>query len=50
ISKVGKTSITVDVEVYAQRRSLDETVKVTDATLTYVAVDDDRKPRAIEQG
>ena len=50
ISKVVKTSITVDVEVYAQRRSLDETVKVTDATLTYVAVDDDRKPRAIEQG
>ena len=49
ISKVGKTSITVDVEVYAQRRSLDETVKVTDATLTYVAVDDDRKPRAIQQ-
>ena len=49
ISKVGKTSITVDVEVYAQRRSLGETVKVTDATLTYVAVDDDRKPRAIQQ-
>ena len=48
VSKVGKTSITVDVEVYAQRRSLDETVKVTDATLTYVSVDDERKPRAIE--
>ena len=33
VSKVGKTSITVDVEVYAQRRSLEETVKVTDAYL-----------------
>ena len=49
VSKVGKTSITVDVEVYAQRRSLEETVKVTDATLTYVAVDGDRKPRSITQ-
>ncbi|MDA0238276.1 MAG: acyl-CoA thioesterase [Proteobacteria bacterium] len=48
VSKVGKTSITVDVEVYAQRRSLEATVKVTDATLTYVSVDDERKPRAID--
>ena len=50
ISKVGRTSITVDVEVFAQRRSLHEIVKVTDATLTYVAVDDKRKPRVINEG
>ncbi len=49
VSKVGKTSITVDVEVFAQRRSQDGTVKVTDATLTYVAVDEHRKPRAIKK-
>jgi len=50
IAKVGRTSITVDVEVFAQRRSLHEIVKVTDATLTYVAVDEKRKPRVINEG
>ena len=45
---VGNTSITVNVEVYAQRNPSDlETVKVTEATLTYVATDEDRKPRAV---
>ena len=47
IAKIGRTSITVDVEVYAQRRSLHEIVKVTEATLTYVAVDDERRPRPV---
>lgn len=47
IVKVGTTSITVDVEVYAQRMRLDETVKVTEATLVYVATDSDRKPRPV---
>ncbi|NIO43722.1 MAG: acyl-CoA thioesterase [Burkholderiales bacterium] len=47
VARVGRTSITVNVEVYAQRRSLHETVKVTEATLTYVAVDDQRRPRPV---
>ena len=48
IVKVGHTSITVNVEVYAQRDPVKPTcVKVTEATLTYVAVDDDRKPRVV---
>jgi acyl-CoA thioesterase YciA len=48
IVKVGNTSITVNVEVYAERNRLKtETVKVTEATLTYVATDGDRKPRPI---
>jgi acyl-CoA thioesterase YciA len=48
IVKVGNTSITVNVEVYAERNRLQtETVKVTEATLTYVATDGDRKPRPI---
>ena len=50
IVRVGRTSITVDVEVYAQRRTLHEAVKVTEATLTYVAVDDERRPRPVNQG
>jgi acyl-CoA thioesterase YciA len=47
VVKIGRTSITVDVEVYARRRNLHEVVKVTEATLTYVAVDDQRRPRPV---
>jgi acyl-CoA thioesterase YciA len=48
ISRVGRTSVTVDVEVYAQRNPTDEvTVKVTEASLTYVAVGRDRNPRPL---
>lgn len=48
IQKVGRTSITVAVEVYAQRNPREEiTVKVTEASLTYVAVGPDRRPRPL---
>jgi acyl-CoA thioesterase YciA len=48
IVKVGNTSITVYVEVYAERNRLQaDTVKVTEATLTYVATGSDRKPRQV---
>jgi acyl-CoA thioesterase YciA len=48
VMRVGRTSITVNVEVYAQRRpEREECVKVTEATLTYVAVDASRQPRAV---
>jgi acyl-CoA thioesterase YciA len=48
IVKVGNTSITVYVEVFAERNRLQaQTVKVTEATLTYVATGDDRKPRQL---
>jgi acyl-CoA thioesterase YciA len=50
IARVGRTSVTVNVEVYAQRNPTDVvTVKVTEASLTYVAVGADRKPRAIPE-
>ena len=48
IVKVGNTSITVYVEVYAERNRLQACiVKVTEATLIYVATDSDRKPRKV---
>jgi acyl-CoA thioesterase YciA len=48
IVRVGNTSITVEVEVWAQRlRNQDEFVKVTEATLTYVAVDSHGVPRPV---
>jgi acyl-CoA thioesterase YciA len=52
VLKVGKSSITVDVEVFAQRgrHGRKNTVKVTEAQLTYVAVDQDRRPRSVPGG
>ncbi len=48
VIRVGRTSITVSVEVYAQRRPEREVcVKVTEAVLTYVAVDENRRPRVV---
>ena len=47
VVRTGRTSITVSVEVYAQHRSADDAVKVTEAVLTYVAVDENRKPRVV---
>ena len=48
VIKIGRTSITVEVEVYAQRNpEKEETVKVTEATPTYVAVDAQRRPRVV---
>jgi acyl-CoA thioesterase YciA len=49
IVTVGRTSITVKVEVYAQRSEKGnfETIKVTEAQLVYVAIDDNRHPRAL---
>ena len=48
ITREGKTSITVAVEVYAQRNPTDVIcVKVTEASLTYVAVGADRRPREL---
>ena len=48
VVRVGRTSITVSVEVYAQHRAAGgSAVKVTEAVLTYVAVDDNRRPRVV---
>lgn len=48
IVKTGTTSVTVDVEVYAERMRLQaDVVKVTEATLVYVATGADRRPRPL---
>ena len=50
VVRVGRTSITVSVEVYSQRERLEEDcMKVTEATLTYVAVDANRRPRVVTE-
>ncbi len=46
--RVGRTSITVKVEVYAERfRHQGQYIKVTEASLTYVAIDDSGRPRPL---
>ncbi|HEY9445507.1 MAG TPA: acyl-CoA thioesterase [Burkholderiales bacterium] len=51
VVRIGRTSITVSVEVYAQRRPERVLcVKVTEAVLTYVAVDENRRPRLVPVG
>ena len=48
VERVGRTSITVNVEVYAERNPANlHVVKVTEANLTYVAIDLEGKPRPI---
>jgi len=46
--RLGRTSVTVLVEVFAERlRTQGEYIKVTEATFTYVAIDDNGRPRPI---
>jgi acyl-CoA thioesterase YciA len=48
VLRIGNTSVTVNVEVFAERRPSDPTVvKVTEATLTYVAIDAAGRPRTV---
>ena len=50
VTHVGRTSVTVDVQVYAQRNPGEMVcVKVTEASLTYVAVGPDRRPRPLPE-
>jgi acyl-CoA thioesterase YciA len=48
VQRIGNTSITVSVEVFAERfHTQGEYMKVTQAMLTYVAIDEQGKPRQI---
>jgi len=49
VFKTGRSSITIDVEVFAQRGrgAGTEVVRVTEAQLTYVAIDENHKPRPL---
>jgi len=50
VTAVGKTSLTVETEVYAERQRKDgteEIIKISDATLVFVAVSEPGKPRDV---
>ncbi|MDB5870064.1 MAG: thioesterase superfamily protein [Polaromonas sp.] len=48
LTRLGTTSVTVQVEVFAERfRAQGRYIKVTEASLTYVAIDEHGRPRKI---
>jgi acyl-CoA thioesterase YciA len=48
VTRIGTTSVAVSVEVFAERfQTQGQYVKVTAANLTYVAIDDNGRPRPI---
>ena len=51
VVSTGKSSIKVKVEVYAERmhKGVTDCVKVTEATLVYVAIDEQGKPRHLPE-
>jgi acyl-CoA thioesterase YciA len=49
-SRVGRTSVTVDVRVIAERRMTDEKIHVTTAQMVMVSVDEQGKPTPHQRG
>ncbi len=47
VESIGRTSMKIHIEAWAKRFLTHVRVKVTDATFTFVAVDEDGKPRVI---
>jgi acyl-CoA thioesterase YciA len=49
VVRVGRTSITVYVEAWVQRRDETDIIRVTDGNFTYVAIDDNGHPQPIKR-
>jgi acyl-CoA thioesterase YciA len=47
VQKVGRTSITIDLETVVQRRTGNTDIRVTHGTFVFVAIDEEGKPRAV---
>ena len=48
IERVGRTSMTIAVEAWRRERHREEAIKVTEAKFTFVAIDDQGRPRPVE--
>lgn len=46
--KIGNTSLTIAVEVWAMSAASTEKYRVTEGTFVFVAIDDQGKPRAVK--
>lgn len=49
VERVGRTSMAIRIEVVAERDRGQQQIKVTEGLFTFVALDDDHRPRAVEQ-
>ena len=47
VAKIGRTSITIDLETIVQRRDDAAEIRVTHGTFVFVAIDEHGKPRAV---
>jgi len=47
VQKIGRTSITIDLETVVQRRTGTTDIRVTHGTFVFVAIDEEGKPRAV---
>jgi acyl-CoA thioesterase YciA len=50
VISVGRTSIRIRIEAWRRKREDDVVVKVTEATFTFVAIDEHRRPRPVNPG
>jgi acyl-CoA thioesterase YciA len=50
VDQVGRTSMKVHIEAWARRRLTHDLEKVTDATFTFVAIDENGRPRPVSAG
>ena len=47
VVRVGRSSMTLQVEAWARRGHTGEEIKVTEAKFTFVAIDENRRPRPV---
>jgi len=48
MARIGRTSMTVHIQAWVLRDAAGDRVKVTEGVFTYVAIDDNRRPRPVE--
>ena len=49
VTRIGRSSMTVEVEAHVNRGRIEEQVKVTEGRFTMVAIDDDGRPRPVDR-
>lgn len=50
VERIGRTSLAIRIEVMAARRRGREDVKVTEGLFTFVALDENHRPRPVKRG
>ena len=50
VERIGRTSIAIRIEVFASRKRGREEVKVTEGVFTFVALDENHRPRPVKRG